>query len=85
MNSTDIGSNAVLYLSVLPHFQGILWAVVSFLWANAKPEQDDIVKTNKAGYNFHKHGWNWHVKKNIPIITAGNKFIFSLWIPASIV
>lgn len=86
---TDTGSNAVLYLSVLPHFKGILWAesLVSFVWANAKPEQDDIVKTNKAGYNFHKHaGWNWNVKKkNIPIITAGNKFIFSLWIPASIV
>ena len=63
---TDTGSNAVLYLSVLPHFKGILSAesLVSFVWANAKPEQDDIVKTNKAGYNFHKHaGWNWNVKK----------------------
>ena len=59
MNSTDAGSNVVLSVSVLPHFKGILWAVslMSFVWANAKPEQDNIEKTNEAGYNFHKHGW----------------------------
>ena len=58
MNNIDSGSNAVLSLSVLPPFKGILWAgpLVSFVWANAKPQQDYIVKTDKTGYSTSMDG-----------------------------
>ena len=58
MNNIDSGSNAVLSLSVLPPFKGILWAgpLVSFVWANAKPQQDYKVKTDKAGYSTSMDG-----------------------------